>query len=293
MKQLLSPKQVARAIGVSESSLKRWCDQGLIRTERTAGGHRRMPIDSVLEFLREQGHHLVEPELLGLPAAAGRTEWTLERARRQLQDALVAGDEPVCRQIVFDLFLARHSISSICDQVIAEAFHEIGCQWDCGSVEVYQERRSCEISLRILHELRMALPQLPENAPRALGGTLDGDLYTLGVTMAELVLRDTGWNATSLGNSLPFATLRKAIHDMRPELFWLSVSFIRDEERFVDECLQLFQVITECDSVFAIGGQALTEPIRKRLRYHSYCDTMQHLETFARSQLPNRGKQAV
>ena len=38
MNELVSPKQVAHAMGVSESSLKRWCDQGLIPTVRTAAG---------------------------------------------------------------------------------------------------------------------------------------------------------------------------------------------------------------------------------------------------------------
>ena len=64
---LVSPKQVARAIGVSESSLKRWCDQGLIKTVRTAGGHRKMDIAEVLRYVREQDHKLVSPEILGLP----------------------------------------------------------------------------------------------------------------------------------------------------------------------------------------------------------------------------------
>ena len=64
---LVSPKQVARAIGVSESSLKRWCDQGLIKTVRTAGGHRKMTIAEVLRYVREQDHKLVSPEILGLP----------------------------------------------------------------------------------------------------------------------------------------------------------------------------------------------------------------------------------
>ncbi len=44
MKQLLTPKQVARAIQVSESSIKRWCDRGTIPAEYTAGGHRRIPL---------------------------------------------------------------------------------------------------------------------------------------------------------------------------------------------------------------------------------------------------------
>ena len=67
----LTPKQVARAIGVSEASLKRWCDKGLIEMVRTVGGHRRLPLSSVLQFLRSSGHQLVRPEILGLPPTTG------------------------------------------------------------------------------------------------------------------------------------------------------------------------------------------------------------------------------
>jgi MerR family transcriptional regulator, light-induced transcriptional regulator len=72
MHEHLTPKQVARAIGVSEASLKRWCDKGLIHSVRTAGGHRRLPLADVMSFLRKSGHPLVSPEVLGLPAVSSR-----------------------------------------------------------------------------------------------------------------------------------------------------------------------------------------------------------------------------
>lgn len=281
MKELVSPKQVARAIGVSESSLKRWCDRGLIRSLRTAGGHRKLPISSVLEFLKSRGHEIVEPELLGLPSTVGHGERTLRGAQDRLKEALIAGDELVCRQIVLDLYLAKNPISVICDEVIADAFEQIGDLWDCGDVEVYQERRSCEVCSRILQELRAAVGFVESGAPVAMGGTLDGDHYTLSTAMAELVLRDNDWQATSLGCSLPFFTLQAAIKDNRPKLFWLSVSHIFDEKRFLDETGQLFQVAQENDTVLVVGGRALTESVRREMKYSSFCDTMQHLETFA------------
>ena len=53
MKSVLSPKELAAAIGVSESTLKRWADDGLIVFSRTAGGHRRIRLAEAIRFIRE------------------------------------------------------------------------------------------------------------------------------------------------------------------------------------------------------------------------------------------------
>ena len=87
--KLVSPKQVARAIGVSESSLKRWCDRGLIKTVKTAGGHRKMEIGEVLAFIRENDHALVAPELLGLPPVSQLAALGLVRGKDRLVRALL------------------------------------------------------------------------------------------------------------------------------------------------------------------------------------------------------------
>ena len=214
MRELLTPKQVARAIHVSESSVKRWCDKGVIPTRYTAGGHRRIPLSDLMEFLRSSTHELVAPEVLGLPATSGRTERVVERAREQMTNGLLAGDELRCRQIALDLYLAERSMSVICDEVLAKSFVSIGDRWECGDAEVYQERRGCEVTLRILHDLRALIASPPDNAPLAIGAAAEGDQYALGTTMAELVLRDAKWNANSLGDNLPFATLSAAIRSI-------------------------------------------------------------------------------
>ncbi|MEX0866560.1 MAG: helix-turn-helix domain-containing protein [Pirellulales bacterium] len=280
MKNPLTPKQVARAIGVSESSLKRWCDRGLIPTVRTAGGHRRLPLAGVLRFLRENEHRLERPEILGLPASTGQGEWTLSRAREHLLRGLVAGDETVCRQVIFDLYLAEQSIATICDEVIAEAFREIGDQWDCGNVEIYQERRGCEIASRLLFELQLALPAPAADAPTAIGGTPEGDPYSLSTGMVALALRDLGWRATSLGSMLPFSTLKAAVANGRPKLFWLSVSAIDHREQFLQQYEELFEEFSPQVAI-VVGGRALTEDVRQQMRYAAYCDNLRHLSSFA------------
>ena len=281
----LSPKQVARAIGVSESSLKRWCDRGLIPMIRTAGGHRRLPVSGVLRFLRQSGQELAHPEVLGLPARTGKTEWTLNQARNELMTALVAGEEALGRQIIFDLFLANHQLSVLFDDVVAAAFREIGKRWEDGQCEVYQERRACEIMLHVFAELRSAFPQPVNDAPRAIGGTLEGDWYQLASTMAELILRETGYNAAALGASLPVETLIAAMDQNQPKLLWISVSYIESPEQFLERMAALYEAASSRQIALAVGGRALTEELRTQMEYSAYCDTMRHLEAFGRTLL--------
>src|SRR5262245_53463678 len=125
----LTPKQVARAIGVSEASLKRWCDKGLIETVRTAGGHRRLPLASVVRFIRTSGHQLVRPEILGLPATSGNGKTVESRSIETLLNALMEGDEQRFQRIVFDLYLARSRLRHICDRMIAPAINMLGERW--------------------------------------------------------------------------------------------------------------------------------------------------------------------
>jgi MerR family transcriptional regulator, light-induced transcriptional regulator len=282
MKELFTPKQIAKAIQVSESSIKRWCDQGLIAASYTAGGHRRVRVSSFLEFVKTNGYQITHPEELGLPVAIGQSKRALELSVQPFLDSLMRGDEMAARQIAVDLFLAENSVSRICDEVIARTFCEIGNLWQCGAAEIYQERRACEICQRVIYELRGLIPQAPIESPIAIGGTAEGDPYSLASMTVELVLRDHRWNANSLGYNLPFDTLHAAIKDHRPKLFWLSVSHLPDQERFVSGYRRLYEEF-QGDTFFVLGGRAMNEELRRQIKYSVFCDTLQHLEGFIES----------
>ncbi|MFO0918787.1 MAG: helix-turn-helix domain-containing protein [Planctomycetaceae bacterium] len=278
----VSPKQAARALGVSESSLKRWCDQGLLEVSRTAGGHRQLPVSEVVRFAREHAHTLQSPEILGLPAVSPHSRLALHRAIPLLTDALLSGEELLARQIVSDLYLARHRLTVILDEVIAAALHEIGQRWECQEADVYQERWACEITRRILFDLRrLQLP--PDRRMVAIGGTVENDLYSIPTLMAELVVRENGWQASSLGSGIPVSSLVQAVNELRPKLFWLSASFIQDPAEFLDGFAKISQACAASDVALVVGGRALTQDLREKMSYSTFCDTMQHLEAFART----------
>lgn len=277
--EIYTPKQIARALGVSESSLKRWCDKGVLPTIRTAGGHRRIALAAVMDYLRLTGRPILRPEILGLPATSGTGERVIDRGRNRLAAALIDGDTTACRQVILDLFLAGHSLSSIGDRVISPAFAQIGSGWECGAVEVYQERHACEIVSRVLHELERMVPQGPESAPLAIGGTIEGDVYQLPTTLVALTLRQNGWRTMSLGSGLPLATMLAAIRRHQPKLFWLSISHISDAAEFLTNYDAFFHEAARY-TVVAVGGRALGPELRSAMHYTAFCDRLAHLESF-------------
>lgn len=282
--QYFSPKEVAKAIGVSESSLKRWVDKGLIQASKTAGGHRRLELADVLDYLRSTGRGLENPVAVSLPEGCGvDAQRDISASQKLFAAAVSSGNETDATRVIIDAYLAGNSVSEIFDLMITPTFHAIGELWNCGEAEIYEERRACEVCLRAVHELRRAIGSGPPTGPVAMGGTLDGDPYTLATTLAELVLRSNGWNATSLGNMLPFESVRKAIIDNRPALFWVSVTAIKDVDRFTTDFNLLFDIAQSMGTALVAGGQALTAEIRQRIRYTNFSDNFRHLETFAKT----------
>ncbi len=49
--QLLTPRQAAEKIGISYPALKHWILAGRIRTLKTPGGHHRIPLEALEDFL--------------------------------------------------------------------------------------------------------------------------------------------------------------------------------------------------------------------------------------------------
>lgn len=287
-----SPRTVADALGVSESSLKRWCDQGKLEISKTAGGHRRIPRAAALAFARTHHCDLAKPELLGLPDLKTEKPTSLEEARASFLESVLEGRETACRRILIQLFLDGHSVAALGDHLIAPTFHQVGQLWACSRLDIYQERLGCEICLRLLHELRGMLSSPGVSAPLAIGGTPEGDLYSLPTALVELVAIEHGFRAVNLGTHLPISTLESALRRYRPRLFWLSASSIEDPDRFVSDYERLFEA-SEGRVAMVVGGRAIDESIRKRIRYTLHCDRLEVLETFLQTLFPKPARPSI
>lgn len=214
---MLSPKDLASALGVSESSLKRWTDAGRIRATRTEGGHRRIALDEAVRFIRETGTPVVRPELLDMPEAS-----SAQRADT-LVDRLRDGDARAVRGWILGRYLAGASVAELCDGPIRSAMYELGEEWRHGPEGIYLEHRATDLCLQALAHLRGALEE-PADAPVAVGGGPEDDPYLLPAFMAATVVSAAGLRSINLGPDTPVAALEAAIEHHRPALVWVSAT---------------------------------------------------------------------
>ncbi|MBP6630256.1 MAG: helix-turn-helix domain-containing protein [Kofleriaceae bacterium] len=279
----LSPRQVAEAIGVSESSVKRWCDDGAIPTRKTAGGHRRIPIADVVVFLRAQGFDPARPDLLGLPAGAHRDA---TRALRDVADrlgtALRAGAAADARALLTGLYLAGQPLTRIGDEVIGPVMAGLGHAWSIGQLEVYQEHHAVEIVRAALFDLG-GLIAVPAAGPVALLASLEGDPYSLAIGLGELILRERGWRAIGLGAGHPAATLVAAVTERQPRLLALSVGHVPDRARLIADVAALHAATRAAGAALALGGRAIDDDLRATLRCSAHCASLAALADFADS----------
>jgi molybdopterin-binding protein len=55
--KLFSPREAAKILGISYSTLKQWIHKKKLRTMKTAGGHHRIPEPELDKFLHEVSSH--------------------------------------------------------------------------------------------------------------------------------------------------------------------------------------------------------------------------------------------
>jgi MerR family transcriptional regulator, light-induced transcriptional regulator len=255
MKTMLSPKELGEAIGVSESSLKRWADSGQLRVARTAGGHRRIELAEAIRFIRAAGFPLRNPALLGIPDQAADAAG--DTSPDTFHQALLAGDVAAAEGMLLGEYLRGGRVADMMDTTLAPAMRAIGHLWQHSDDRgIFVEHRATDICMRILQRIRGLIPG--ENAaPVAVGCAPLDDLHALPSLMAATVLADEGWTAVNLAALTPPAALACAAEESQARLVWLALSAGRDDApRTALNAVRAALDASGCGAPLIVGGPA-------------------------------------
>jgi excisionase family DNA binding protein len=291
----VSTAQVAEALGVGTSTVKRWVDQRILPAHKTPGGHRKILLSDVVRVVRDGDFPRLDLGRLGLPPA-GQAAADPRSLGASLLAALKRGEAEEVDALLRGAHRSGLAIETLADAVIAPALRRLGHEWAEGRLDVWQEHRGTQLCAAALYEIRAALGGPADVArPLALGGGPEGDPYLLANLLAEMALRGQGWEVVNLGPNTPLPSFRAALERTRPRLLWLSASHLADPASFLEPYAALYREAERLGTAVAVGGQALTEGLRARMPYTTFGDGLTHLVAFARSlhpgaRRPRRGR---
>jgi MerR family transcriptional regulator, light-induced transcriptional regulator len=254
-KALFTPKDLADAIGVSESSMRRWIDSGQLKMTRTAGGHRRVERVEAIRFLRETGTPLVRPEILGLGEVTTLTVKVKSPDEHRLFDALAAGDRALARGLVVSWHLAGRSLASIFDGPLRAALTRLGELWIHERGGIMIEHRATDICIEMVHHLRALLPHPAADAPLAIGATPQDEWHSLPSQMAAAVARERGLRDMNFGGNVPVELLQRMIEQENARVVWLSVT-MKARTGVRAQVQRLAEAMAQHNAMLVLGGRS-------------------------------------
>jgi methanogenic corrinoid protein MtbC1 len=276
----LTTRDVAGMLLVSEATVKRWADDGLLLPQKTVGGHRRFSVQSVALLRREQG---IAPDL----SPTKRTGKTIVPGRlpsaESFSELLLSDNEAEATAQLIGAYLQNHALGTIFDATITNAMHRVGDLWFNGTITIADEHLATRVMLNALQKLRAILVPRQTTGSRAVSCGIEGDLHELPVHLAEIVFESEGWDIWNLGPNTPLFTLRDMVAQKKPDLVCISARSIVDLDRATTEYAQFRKTIEKINGTTVLGGEAFRDlNLRQRFPAEFYAESFAGLATFVK-----------
>ena len=273
----LTTKEVARLLQVSEATVKRWADDGVLHSSKTAGGHRRFSTQSIASLRREKG--IGTAPALPRPSKKGRAPSSAVR----FTELLLQGQEKEAAAFLIHAYMEGQSLAELFDHTITDAMHEVGELWFRGKITVADEHLATRAVLSALQGLRGVIVPAGPTGMKAICCGINGDLHELPVHLAEIILETEGWDTKNLGPNTPLFSLREMVTQQRPQLVCISARNIADLDRATSEYAELRKVTAKIGASVVIGGEGFRDPaIRLRFPCEFYAEKFAGLAEFVK-----------
>lgn len=277
-------------LGVSEASVKRWADSGLLPTEKTVGGHRRFRPEDVAAA-RRPAPNVAEAPLqrrrVALRARATQTPTLVPGREASLTEetfrALLDGRDGELSSLLVSLHLHGQSVGRIADGFLCVAMRRIGDLWHAGELSVAQEHVATRTAVAALQTFHSSLQGSGGDARmRALCCSVEDDFHELPLRLAALTLEAAGLAVFNLGTSTPFSALAEAVQRFRPELVCVSSTMLQRFDRAAYEYAGFHKVARRAGAAVVLGGAGFRdEGVRRRLPADLHAESFRQLEEFA------------
>lgn len=283
VKKYLTTREVARLCRVSDATVKRWAEAGLLESERTGGGHRRFRAEEIARFQREHN--------IGLKKSHGDESVLTASSRRPVKNfpaspllrALVAGRETEAADILINAYLHGDAPAQIFDGILCHALRTVGEFWYRGELSITEEHLASRVTLNAIYKLRGILPVADIAGETAMCCALEGDLHELPTHLAQLIFENEGFEVVNFGANTPLYSFTEEVGCSAPDVICISATIITDIERLARDYREFRERIAKLKIPIVLGGRAFTdEQARRRFPADLYAQNFQDVADFAR-----------
>ncbi|WP_428276353.1 MerR family transcriptional regulator [Candidatus Palauibacter sp.] len=211
----LGTGDVAELLDIHPSTVKRWFDSP--RTAVTTGGHRRIPLDLVLDVALARDRRVY---LHGFGSQATHAWHAMQALERDDPD-------PACDALVHWLRTRRpHLIGrflwhvaargndpdpGVLDGVFGGFMKRVGDGWERGELRIADERAASREAGEAIGRLLAAAAGdaggPDPDRPTAVVGAVEPEQHVLGSQLVRLLLLHRGWNVEHLGAGVPVSEI--------------------------------------------------------------------------------------
>jgi methanogenic corrinoid protein MtbC1 len=161
---------------------------------------------------------------------------------------------------IYEKYSRLFGLSDFYDKLLKPVMYRIGDLWQKGQLDVATEHASTNTAIsliKIINERITARTRSQESSSKykAVICTPDGELHGLACNMIESLLLNNGFKVYNISTSIPADEGIQYIHDVRPDIFFISVT-LSENIRSAERLIQQIQTKYNNKLPIVVGGSA-------------------------------------
>lgn len=271
MNSILSTKEVASILGVTESSIKRWADSELIQCVKTPGGHRKFTLDDVNIFAKTNNYLISgsikketeKREEKLLVSLIGKKDF--ETIREHFYLLIISGNSGEIFNFMILMNLNGIDLTEFFDSVLQPALSRLGYEWETNLISVAEEHAASSAIFSALSRIPSSVLKKPKTEKSVVLAVIEGDYHEIPVKCISILLEIEGWNVRYLGANTPFFSLDSAIKKFKPEAVLISSTIrFQSYSDIFEKLISLKTYMKSYGGKLIVGGKGI---IQKDLKF--------------------------
>lgn len=276
MEERYSIREIARLTGLTAATLRKWEERyEIVEPIRLPNGYREYTaedlgallwvkakvdggalVSSAATELRKRRTQGWKPTEEAIRQEQSRKAPLLDTWRTALLYALLERDGPGVT-VALNGALASFGLETVLIEVIQAVLYEIGHKWETGEISEYQEHFSSVLLRDRLVGLRTLVGG--EKGPVFVTACMPGEQHEIGSIILGILAARQGFQVIHLGYSPSPDGLRRALAELQPRVFGLSVALprrLQDGQKWLMGLMETARAEAP-DCLVVVGGRGV------------------------------------